>query len=75
MAEIVITLQTTQVPGQIAPKVDLLDVPGGWETAVDVLLIATRMAYKEHLKATKGEQRRVVLADAMPAMPGNGERH
>lgn len=75
MAQIVITLQPTSVPGQFRPQVDLVDMTmpspaAAWQTAVDALLLAARIAHQEHRKLLQGAQPRVLLADVLPQTQG-----
>ena len=75
MAQIVITLQPTAMPGQLKPVVDLVDmfVPSpldAWQVAVDVLLLSARIAHHEHMKLVKGQQPRIIVADVLPQTNG-----
>jgi hypothetical protein len=75
---ITILCEKQPVPGQpgtfqLVPRVSFTNMPGGWETCLQMLMQSVLLVHREmlHQAWTQGEQRIAVV----PAMPNDLVRH
>ncbi len=66
--QIILTLVPQGPTGQLGVNVSLVEIPGGWETALKVLGTAVQLCAEQ--LAHQLQSQRVVLAQTVPALTG-----